>query len=375
MRTSRREFLALGSLAAATAWTRGALASHLAMRKTRNIVLVTLDGFRPEEMFHGADEAHITKRAGVSDPEALRKRFWRETPEARREALLPFLWGTIGRHGQLYGNQTKGSVARVTNGKNFSYPGYNELLTGAPDNRVDSNDKKPNPNVNVLEWLNATPSYHGRVSAFGSWDVFPYILNRERSGLSVNAGWELIAGKELTDRQQVLNNLMRELPRTWDNVRYDALTFGAAFEELRSQKPRVLYIAFGETDDFAHHGRYDSYLDAAHRSDAMIGRLWKALQADPEYRDTTSLVLTTDHGRGGPPDGWKSHGADVPGADHIWVAVLGPDTPPLGERSGIEDVTQSQVAATVAALLGEDFQATDSRIAPPIAEAVGAEAS
>ena len=31
---------------------------------------------------------------------------------------------------------------RITNGLWFSYPGYNEMLTGAADPRIDSNDKK-----------------------------------------------------------------------------------------------------------------------------------------------------------------------------------------------------------------------------------------
>src|SRR5262249_27221449 len=152
-----------------------------------------LDGFRWQEMFRGADEALMNREdGGVADVEGLKKEFWRETPEARREVLLPFFWTVVARQGQLFGNADRGSLARVTNGRNFSYPGYNEILTGAADPRIDSNDKRPNPNISVLEWLNDKPSYRGRVAAFGTWDVFPYILNRERSGLYVNAGWDPI---------------------------------------------------------------------------------------------------------------------------------------------------------------------------------------
>ena len=96
----------------------------------------------------------------------------------------------LAREGQIYGNAPRGSVARVTNGRNFSYPGYNELLSGRADPRIDSNDKKPNPNVTVLEWLNGREPYRGKVAAFGSWDTFPWIINRERSGVLVNAGFE-----------------------------------------------------------------------------------------------------------------------------------------------------------------------------------------
>src|SRR5690606_30677692 len=114
-----------------------------------------------------------------------------------------------------------------------------------------------------------------------------------------------------------------------------------------------------------HQGRYDLYLDAAWRNDRYIQQLWETAQAMPEYAGRTTLVLTTDHGRGDIRDGWKNHGVNNPGSDRIWIAVMGPDTPPRGIRSDTQ-VTQGQVAATVAALLGEDFAASDERIAPPL---------
>ena len=89
----------------------------------------------------------------------------RATPEARREVLMPFFWSTIAKEGQLYGNQHKGSIGHVTNGKNFSYPGYSEILCGFSDPRIDSNAKKPNPNVTMPEWLNGKPAFAGRVAA------------------------------------------------------------------------------------------------------------------------------------------------------------------------------------------------------------------
>src|SRR5262249_1202295 len=143
----------------------------------------TTDGLRWQEVFGGADEALMNKeRGGVQNLDRLRKDYWRETPEARREALLPFTWGVIGRQGQPYGNRWKGSTSRVTNGFNISYPGYSEIFCGLADPRIDSNIKRPNPNVNVLEWLHGKDAYKGRIAAFTSWDVFPHVLNTRRSG-------------------------------------------------------------------------------------------------------------------------------------------------------------------------------------------------
>lgn len=340
-------------------------------RNTDNVILITLDGLRWQDLFAGADEKLINREhGGVRDVDSIRQRFWAESPEERRTRLMPFFWNSLVTEGQVLGNVNASSVVRVTNGRYFSYPGYNEILSGFADKTIDSNAKRPNGNVTVLEWLNQKPQYRGRVAAFGSWDVFPYIINQERSGIYVNAGWqELEIFADAGDKQQ-WNLLANELPRYWPGVRYDAFTFRGALEYLQVKRPRVLYVALGETDDWAHDGRYDLYLDAARRSDQYIKQLWETCQKLDQYRGKTTFVITTDHGRGDDREGWKSHGASIPGCEYIWIAVIGPDTPSLGQRSKGE-TTQSQIAATVAALLGEDFAGTDDRIASPIPGVIG----
>ena len=338
-------------------------------RKTQNVVLITYDGLRWQEVFSGCDETLVNRDqgGGVRDVPALKNRFWRETPEERRRALLPFFWNTIAKKGQVFGDPGQGSLARVTNGKNFSYPGYNEILTGFADEKVDSNDKKYNRNVTVLEWLHGRPGFAGRVAAFCSWDVFPWIINTERSGIPVNAGWMSLEIGPDPVRLAALNDAIHDVTHIWDNVRDDGLTFLGAAEYLKVKKPRVLYISFGETDDWAHEGRYDIVLDCARRTDGFIERLWALLQETPEYAGKTSLVLTTDHGRGETRVDWKNHGKDTPGSDQIWIAVMGPDTSPVGCRSDFE-ATQSQVAATVAELLGEDYRISVPRAGAPLAK-------
>jgi len=346
----------------------------LPQHKTENLILVTYDGLRWQEVFGGAEEALLNREnGGVRDVEKARKAFGRASPEDRRRALLPFLWDEVAEKGQIYGNAGKGSVARVANGKRFSYPGYNELLCGFADPEVDSNDKKPNANVSVLEWLHGKPAFRGRVAVFAEWDCFPFILNRERSGLFINAAHEPItasAGETLSGRERALNDLL--LDTTWPHAdqRSDGINFQMGLAYLHRKHPRVLYFGFGETDEFAHEGRYDLVLEAAHKTDVSLARLWDTLQSMPQYAGKTSLVITTDHGRGDGPKDWKDHGEKVPVSDRIWIAILGPDTPALGERRDCEAVTQSQVAATVAALLGEDWCAAEPRAAKPIADAV-----
>jgi hypothetical protein len=338
-------------------------------RKTRNVIFVTTDGLRWQEVFGGADTRLLTrKEGGVMDVPACRKRFHFGAREDRRKALMPFFWNEIARHGQIFGDVTAGSEARVTNGKNFSYPGYNEMFTGRADPRIDSNNKIPNPNVSVLEWLNGQPQFRNKVAAFTSWDVFPFILNRERSGMRIVASWEGITGPGLSAEERMLARLIAETHRLWDECCYDSFTFHAALEYLKRERPRVLYIGLGETDEFGHAGRYDHYLEAAGRVDHYLETLWRTIQSLPEYRDATTLIVSTDHGRGNAPLDWKHHGVGTKGSDRIWLAVLGPDTPPLGVRSRMKTVTQSQIAATLSAALGFDFRTYAPQAAPPITD-------
>ena len=351
----------------------GAPAHAQSALKTRNVVLIVSDGLRWQEIFSGADPTLLNEtNGGIWDKEQdLRREFWRDSPAERRRALFPFLWNTVAVHGQIFGNQAVGSVARVTNGLAFSYPGYNEMLTGHPDARIDSNEYGPNPNVSVLEWLNTLPELHGKVSVYASWATFKDILNVSRSHLPLQAGWDLPYRGTLTPRQELLNRLYQSITRLDDEDVYDAFMQVSLLESFDKQQPRVLFVGYGETDNWAHAGRYDLVLHSAHQFDHFVSELWERMQALPAYRNSTTFIITTDHGRGGDPVEWKEHGIEQKGSENIWIAVLGPDTPPLGERSHTAEVHQAQIAATVAALLGKDFRQAVPAAAPPINEVLG----
>ncbi len=351
---------------------RSIAASNPPKHKTENIIFVMTDGMRWQELFRGADATLMNKENGsVEDVPALRKAYWRDTEEERRRALMPFLWDVVARQGQVYGNRAKGSDAYVTNGLNFSYPGYSETLCGFADPRVNSNDNVPNPNVTVLEWLNRQSPYHGRIAAFGAWDVIAAVFNPERSGLVANAGYEPFTAMRLNPRLELLNQLKADWPRMWDDEPFDAIPFYTALEYLKARKPRILYLSLGETDEWAHQGNYTEYLNAAHRVDAYLRVLWETAQSMKQYRGRTTLIFSPDHGRGDDPTEWKDHGEKVPSSKYIWMAFLGPDTPALGERANIPAVRQNQIAATLAALLGQDYASAVPNAGKPIANVLG----
>lgn len=326
-------------------------------RKTENIFIITLDGFRWQELFSGADSMLIRSKEFTPESESMVPIFWRNSPEERRKILMPFFWTTLASQGQLYGNRKFSNHMNCSNTMWFSYPGYNEILCGfSDDERITSNKKIDNPNTTVLEFLNKASRYKEKVVAFASWDVIPYIINETRSGIPVNGGYETAKGKNLSDREIFLNDLQSQIPGHWGNVRQDAFTHHYALEYLKKEHPKIVYISYGETDDFAHDGRYDEYLKSAQRTDHFIHELWQWTQSESAYKNKTTFIITTDHGRGiAPIETWKNHGGEIAGADQIWLAIIGPDTPANGEQKSAMQLYQNQVAKTAAAFLGIDY--------------------
>lgn len=325
-----------------------------AQESNKKVVLITLDGLRWQELFSGADPLLVANTKYVSDTTELKNSFWRDSPTERREVLFPFLWKEVAKIGQIHGNRNLGSQVDLTNKMWFSYPGYNEILSGkADDTRIDSNDKMNNPNTTILEIANKDSRYHGKVAAFASWDVFPYIVNEERSGVSVNAGFELATGNNLSDREKFLNELQPTVPSPWSTVRLDAFTHHYALEHMKNKHPELIYIAYGETDDFAHGGHYDAYLKSAKTTDAFIKELWNFTQQDPFYKDNTVFIISTDHGRGtNPLKTWTGHGSDVKNAGGVWLITFGASAENVGEVSQNEQLYSNQIAPTISQILG-----------------------
>ena len=328
--------------------------------KTENIILITFDGLRWKEVFQGADEDIIRNKKYVKDIRNTEEIYWDSDPFIRRMKLFPFIWSTVVSEGQIYGNRLLGNKVNVINRYRFSYPGYNELLTGIPDKRIKSNAKLNNPNKTILEFVNQQAGYQNKVAAFASWDVFQYIINQKRSGIHINAGNDT-AKTRLTAREKYLNHLQQNTPSPWGGTRFDEFTHQYAKEYLKKIKPRFVLIAYGETDEFAHNGRYDSYLRAANKTDAYIKDIWEWVQSEPQYRNKTTLIITTDHGRGTGRNSWKSHGAGWTGSNYTWFMVLGPDTSPLGEINEKKHYYSNQLAKTIAALLNISYPENKSQ--------------
>jgi len=340
-----------------------------AQRETRNVILFTADGLRWQDLFGGMDPLlKDAKGTGMEGAKALKAKLWRETPEERRQVLMPFFWSTLARQGVVLGNLKKGSSVRVTNSFNVSYPGYAELLTGrAQDEAIHGNDAVRNPTPTVLEFLRRKLGLEqSQVALFGSWEMFDLIGEHQPGSIVINAGYRDYDGPHNSARMRELSALQYEVLSPWTEERHDYITFEMALEYMRQARPRVMHIAFDETDDWAHDRKYNRVLDSIGYLDGCLRKIWQAVNDSPAYRGKTTLIVTCDHGRGGTIEDWHTHGEKVPDAAQIWVAFFGPDTPAIGEATNTPDAFQRDIAPTILDLMGLDYREYEGVAGKPI---------
>lgn len=332
--------------------------------KTKNVFIITTDGFRWQEVFTGADPILISSQKYTTDTSLTKDMYWDDSPEIRRKKLMPFFWNIIAKKGQLYGNRLLKNKVNMKNIYKISYAGYNEMLTGNADLKFIPNTPVNNENINILEYLNQQPVYTGKVAAFTSWNIFPFILNKDRSKIPVNSGYEMLQEDSVAGTNNLINRVQQNVA-VKKHTRYDMLTYLSAREYIQTQHPKVLFLGLGETDESAHSSRYDAYLQQASMVDKMIGDLWYYVQTDPFYKDNTTFIITTDHGRGSKPNTWKTHNLFIKGSGETWLAMIGPGISPEGEMENEQQLYSNQLVATIAQLLGRKFETTE-RIGKPV---------
>ena len=349
--------------------------------KTENIVIVLIDGLRWEEVFRGADPRFFGQDGNGLFRQAnqipmLKLKFVTGDQERDRNALMPFLWGTIAQRGQIYGNQDIGNRVAVGNDYQFSYPSHSEILTGIVEPKITGNIALPNPNQTVLEALQNLDDFENKTAAFSSWHHYPFIVNSPRSKVFVHSP---SSNKSIGDEYEVFETLRDFVSLQPRGLHSDILTFHLWREYMEARQPRVTHVVYSVTDRAAHAGHYDDYLVAAQQADVLLSRMWEWIESQANYSGKTTLIVVTDHGRGAAtPKDWKYHGTPgyygfnvgdpTVGDEWAWLAILGPDTPALGEIRDKLDVTIGQVAPTAAFLLGYDLGEVvqDERVADPI---------
>lgn len=327
-----------------------------AQSKTENVILITLDGARLQEMFGGLDADVFRSVNKNFEKNATFKKFDAATAVERREKLMPFFWKELMvKHGSIAGNRELKSIVKTTNKHFFSYPGYSELVTGeAHDDVINTNSFGQNRWPSFLNFLQKKMKLsREEVAAFGSWDAIEQIATDDANAFVVNSGPKGFGAprKELAELNEAVSLIIGPAM----SVRPDYFTYRFALDQMKRHHPRAMFISFGETDDWAHQRDYEKYLQSFHNTDEMLKGLWEFIGSDKRYRGKTSIIITIDHGRGNSAKDWDDHGSDVPEAQYIWMAFVGPEWTARGEWKGGAEIYQNQVAATLTKLIGYDY--------------------
>ena len=167
-------------------------------------------------------------------------------------------------------------------------------------------------------------------------------------------GWTIFkAGRELdrTVRESLTHALIEYMNGPEMPTSGDELTFFVTREIMREFAPRLILVNFWDMD-VAHWGSYSLYLQAITRTDRMTGMLWEEIQANPSYKDKTTVLILPELGRDGDQNasnGFLNHRTGDASCRDLWLLALG-----AGVRAGETDrpVAHVDVSATAGELLG-----------------------
>jgi hypothetical protein len=264
-----------------------------------NVILLTLDGVRWQEVFHGTDPA---VDAGKT-----------ENP------VMPSLWRELLPEGVLFGNPGTASGMTVANDSYLSLPAYQSIMAGFPQEDCFSNQCGAIGVETLPERLQKEISAHrADVVTIASWQTIREAAEHVSGSTWVNTGAEVLEDggtepelKELNLRQSA------DLP-PWGDARYDKYTWAHAMRVLKKHRPRFMFISLLDSDEWAHKGDYPKYIDSLKTYDTWIRELSALLEGMGSYGAATTLIVTTDHGRGEGAN-WGPHGAFFPSSRNIWL--------------------------------------------------------
>lgn len=194
---------------------------------------------------------------------------------------------------------------------------------------------------------------------------------RKLTGKPATAAW-VVSSKDKLDilgntlhpdwQDQFLPSLNCGVSGPGSGYRADSLTLVEVLNVLGTHRPNLMLINFMEPDGYAHAANWDFYLRGIARGDRYAKQLWDFLRKDKHYRNKTTLLITTDHGRhlDTVDSGWVDHGDDCEGCQRISLLALGPDF----RKGGFVETkyTLVDISATIAPMLGMAFPQAEGSV-------------
>ncbi len=265
-----------------------------------NVILVTLDGIRWEDVF--------------------------------RDSSMPHLTGDLAQEGVLLGDEVTSSV-HVSNPVNMSLPGYQSIFLGS-SHFCFSNFCKPVRKETFPESIQKSLGFSkNQMAAFASWEQIKRAYFREDSPLFLNAGLDPSGLQdpvhEAIDREQQEVVPKWNRPGIW-SARFDRFTHAHALHFLKKNHPRFLYLSLLDADEWGHAGNHPEYVKTLNTYDNWIREIADVLDQSGDYGKNTLLIVTTDHGRGSEGIRWQDHGIKIPESKRIWIYLRGMGIEPGG---------------------------------------------
>lgn len=278
------------------------------------VILITLDGVRWQEIFNGTDSVmfHGQKMSA--------------------KELLPNLYYQFVDGGMVVG---KDSQFIATGPDHISLPGYLEMMRGYPSVDCQQNDCEPRLKTETVADL------FNKSAIFASWDTIRKTIDTDK--FVVNCGRNFRSSKwkqlDLPDDQK--------FPAAWDPIyRPDDLTEKSAIDYLQHNNPDFMWISLGDTDEWAHAGDYDKYIEALQQADKFVGMIIEMVKQG-DHGDDYTFIVTADHGRG---RDWRHHGWDKESA-RDWLMMSGHKIPRNGFVTYPERKSLSNILPTVKELV------------------------
>jgi hypothetical protein len=294
------------------------LAGSVSAFETENIILVSVDGLRDTEAFAYEFE-----------------------PGQTEHPYMPFIWNTLKPQGTAY-------MEMYNIVCTFTTPAHSTMLTG---NWIVS-PQIQYPGLGMTHqarpWAPTIFEYARKTYPEFDPDTTWCVVGKrycKESNWSVHPAYGREYGAKLMITPEELT------------VGCDSLTIDAAIEVMDMYHPTILFVNLKGVDEFGHSPSWTHYTGAIKLADRAVERLWNEINNDEQYRNNTTFIVTTDHGRHDIETPYKSlhrafmgHSGICHGCQHVMFLIIGPDTPMNQEITRM--VYQIDIAPTIGQLHG-----------------------
>lgn len=306
---------------------RAAIVPQPPPEKVEAVIVVTIDGVRWQEIFEGTNELHERDaRVPIMEP----------------DELVPNLSRWANERGSSVGAPGFGPM-RASGPDFLSLPGYTEIMTGRPPTDCQSNFCGSVKIPTMLDLAkDKYPTEH--VSIVSSWENLAYASSPTLAGIDFSTG--RLRSNGVPDEWL---SLARKYP-AWPGegeYRADAFTMPIALKVLEKQRPKLMFIGLGDTDEHAHHGDILNYVAALRAADGFLGKLEETLATMGERGKHTAIFVTCDHGRNAD---FREHGGEWPESGRVWLVAAGASINVSG-KVDTHDVRLADLAPTIRELL------------------------